>query len=192
MTHRRTATVLMSLLLAATSAAPALAQSHTTAPVTSASGAAPVAGFTLPINATAAGQGTFSGLLRMTRFVADGNNLVAIGLLTGTLVDDIGRQSAIIKNVSIPVVIPPPTTTAAGAKTAAACDVLNLVLGPLDLNLLGLVVHLDRVVLDVTAVTGAGALLGNLLCAVTGLLDGAGALADLASILNQLIGLLGA
>jgi len=191
MTLRRTATVLVSLLLSAT-VAPVLAQSHTTAPVTSASGAAPVAGFTLPINATAAGQGTFSGLLRITRFVAEGNNLVAIGLLTGTLVDDIGGQSAIIKNVSLPVVIPPPTTTAAGAKTAAACDVVNLVLGPLDLNLLGLAVHLDRVVLDVTAVTGAGALLGNLLCAVTGLLDGAGALADLATILNQLVGLLGA
>ena len=55
-----------------------------------------------------------------------------------------------------------------------SCDllVLNLVLGPLDLNLLGLVVHLNQVVLDIIAVTGAGNLLGNLLCAVAGLLDG--------------------
>ena len=51
---------------------------------------------------------------------------------------------------------------------------LHLVLGPLDLDLLGLVVHLDKVVLDITAVPGAGALLGNLLCAVVGLLDGTG------------------
>ena len=43
---------------------------------------------------------------------------------------------------------------------------------PLDLDLLGLQVHLDRVVLDIVAQTGAGNLLGNLLCAVTGLLDG--------------------
>lgn len=192
MFHRHTATILASLLLAATGAAPALAQSHTTAPVTSASGAAPVAGFTLPINATAAGQGTFSGLLRITRFVADSNKLYAIGLLTGTLVNDIGGQSSIIKNVSIPVALPPPGSAAAGARTAATCDILNLLLGPLDLNLLGLVVHLDRVVLDLTAVTGAGNLLGNLLCAVTGLLDGTGLLTDLASSLNQLIGLLGA
>src|SRR5215213_9403663 len=34
-----------------------------------------------------------------------------------------------------------------GAQTAAACDILNLVLGPLDLNLLGLEVHLKQVVL---------------------------------------------
>ena len=45
-------------------------------------------------------------------------------------------------------------------------------LGPLDLNLLGLEIHLQRVVLDIVAVAGAGNLLGNLLCAVAGLLDG--------------------
>ena len=41
----------------------------------------------------------------------------------------------------------------ASARTAAlgSCDVLNLVLGPLDLNLLGLEVHLNQVVLDVVA-----------------------------------------
>ena len=53
---------------------------------------------------------------------------------------------------------------------AARC--LHLELGPLDLDLLGLVVHLDPVHLDITAVPGAGNLLGNLLCAVAGLLDG--------------------
>ena len=47
-------------------------------------------------------------------------------------------------------------------------------LGPLDLNLLGLEVHLDPVVLDIVAQPGPGNLLGNLLCAVAGLLDGAG------------------
>ena len=58
-----------------------------------------------------------------------------------------------------------------GAAAAGACDILNLVLGPLDLDLLGLQVHLDQVVLDIVAQSGAGNLLGNLLCAVAGLLD---------------------
>jgi hypothetical protein len=53
-----------------------------------------------------------------------------------------------------------------------AYPILNLVFGPLDLNLLGLQVHLDRVVLNITAQPGAGNLLGNLLCAVAGLLNG--------------------
>jgi hypothetical protein len=79
------------------------------------------------------------------------------------------------------------------ASSAAACDILNLVLGPLDLNLLGLEINLQRVVLDIVAVPGAGNLLGNLLCAVAGLLDGgplAGLLGQLQTLLNQILGLL--
>ena len=59
------------------------------------------------------------------------------------------------------------------ALQAAACDILNLVLGPLDLNILGLEVHLNQVVLDIIATPGPGQLLGNLLCAVAGLLTAA-------------------
>jgi len=70
---------------------------------------------------------------------------------------------------------------------SGTCPILHLELGPLDLNLLGLVVHLDRVVLDITAVPGAGNLLGNLLCAVAGLLDNPSGLANL---LNQIFALL--
>lgn len=53
----------------------------------------------------------------------------------------------------------------------ASCDVLFLDLGPLNLDLLGLTVDLAEVILDVNAVTGPGNLLGNLLCALLGLLD---------------------
>ena len=79
-----------------------------------------------------------------------------------------------------------PTTAALGS-----CDILNLVLGPLDLNLLGLQVHLNRVVLDIIAVTGAGNLLGNLLCAVAGLLDGTNVLGQVTILLNQILAALG-
>ena len=53
----------------------------------------------------------------------------------------------------------------------ASCDVLFLDLGPLHLDLLGLTVDLSQVILDINAVTGPGNLLGNLLCALLGLLD---------------------
>ena len=43
------------------------------------------------------------------------------------------------------------------------CTVLDLTLGPLDLNLLGLMVHLDTVHLLITADSGGG-ILGSLLC----------------------------
>jgi hypothetical protein len=59
-----------------------------------------------------------------------------------------------------------------GALVGATCSVLNLALGPLDLNLLGLRVELDNcangpVTVDVTAIQGGG-LLGDLLCALGG------------------------
>lgn len=63
------------------------------------------------------------------------------------------------------------------------CPILHLELGPLDLNLLGLRVQLNQVVLDVDAIPGPGNLLGNLLCAVAGLLDGV----DLGGVLGNLL-----
>jgi hypothetical protein len=59
--------------------------------------------------------------------------------------------------------------------TPGACDILNLSLGPIDLNLLGLEVAVDDcdngpVTIDVTAVP-AGGLLGQLLCDLDSLLD---------------------
>jgi hypothetical protein len=87
--------------------------------------------------------------------------------------------------------------TAAGAAAAAAapaaCNILHLVLGPLHLNLLGLVIDLNRVVLNITALPGPGNLLGNLLCAVAHLLDGtplAGQLAQISALLNSILAIL--
>ncbi|MFA9431984.1 hypothetical protein [Egicoccus sp. AB-alg2] len=63
------------------------------------------------------------------------------------------------------------------------CPILDLTLGPLDLDLLGLRVQLSQIDLDITAEPGPGNLLGNLLCAIAGLLDGV----DLSGILNDLL-----
>jgi hypothetical protein len=49
----------------------------------------------------------------------------------------------------------------------AICTVLDLTVGPLDLNLLGLLVHLDRVHLLITA-DSEGGILGSLLCSLAG------------------------
>ena len=122
--------------------------------------------------------------------------------VTGTLKGVIPGEGAFKKTVTMPVEAINGTELAdlgggdANAmRLAATCDILNLVLGPLDLNLLGLEVHLDQVVLDIVAVTGAGNLLGNLLCAVAGLLDPTspleGLLTQLTGLLNQILGALG-
>lgn len=87
---------------------------------------------------------------------------------TATL-DIVGRR--VTRNLLIPLDL-------GGSPGAEGeCDILNLSISPIDLNLLGLVVELDDcedgpVTIDITAVEGEGNLLGNLLCAIAGLLDG--------------------
>jgi hypothetical protein len=113
------------------------------------------------------------------------------GFLRG-VIQDAGPNTKFSGVHSIPIkkINGSPLANGRVAANAAACDILNLVLGPLDLNLLGLEIHLQRVVLDIVAVAGAGNLLGNLLCAVAGLLDGgplAGLLGQLQTLLNQIL-----
>ena len=75
--------------------------------------------------------------------------------------------------------------------TPGACTILNLTLGPIDLNLLGLRVATNEIRLLVEAVPGAGNLLGNLLCAITNLLNPSAntPLAQLVQVLNALLAL---
>jgi hypothetical protein len=67
------------------------------------------------------------------------------------------------------------------------CDILNLELGEIHLDLLGLVIDLSQINLDIVAEPGAGNLLGNLLCAVAGLLDPASPLEELLGQVNALL-----
>jgi hypothetical protein len=84
-------------------------------------------------------------------------------------------------------------TVSAGQLSQPVCRILTLVLGPLDLNVLGLRVQLNRVELRITAIPGPGNLLGNLLCAIAGLLDGGlgGLLGQLIDLLNEILDALG-
>ena len=139
--------------------------------------------------------GKVTGSFTPTRFVQRDGVLYAKGFLEGKITNPDGSRTKFsgIKKMPVKKINGQSTTDARTANRAAACDILNLVLGPLDLNVLGLQVSLQRVVLDIVAVAGAGQLLGNLLCAVAGLLDGgplAGLLGQLSTLLNQILGLL--
>lgn len=149
------------------------------------------------------GTGKVRGVINIQKFAKRQGQLVAIGRFTGTVTDAADKVTYGSKRIAMPVATEP----AGGAAQQAApgdvvaqqapvsCEILDLVLGPLDLDLLGLVVHLDTVHLNITAEGGPGNLLGNLLCAVAGLLDGPtglnGILNQLVAILNQLLGVLG-
>jgi hypothetical protein len=78
------------------------------------------------------------------------------------------------------------TATLIGGSQQGDCQILFLDVGPIFLDLLGLQVDVSQIIIDVTAVPGPGNLLGNLLCAVAGLLDRGGPLQGIANLLNNL------
>jgi hypothetical protein len=140
---------------------------------------------TVPITGTftdaLGGTGTFAGTFDISRFAVQDGGLVAVGTLTGTLTDSAGTVlGTVTRQITLPVDI-----------AQATCQILDLTLGPLDLDLLGLVVHLDQVHLNITAESGPGNLLGNLLCGIAGLLDSNAPLNTITRLLNQLLGLFG-
>jgi hypothetical protein len=133
------------------------------------------------------GTGDVTGTWDVSRFAVQNGELVAIGTFTGTITDGAGTVlESGTQAVTMPVNL---------QQSEGSCQILDLVLGPLDLDLLGLQVHLDQVHLNITAQSGPGNLLGNLLCAVAGLLDGPtglnAILTQIANLLNQLLGVLG-
>lgn len=146
----------------------------------------PVTGTATPDGGAAA---AFTGTLSITRFERQGDRVLAIGTLVGNVANGTGVRT-IVTRFATPVSFTPGPASDVAAQQAS-CDILHLVLGPLDLDLLGLNVQLSQVVLDITAVPGPGNLLGNLLCSIAGLLDGGGSVARLVALLNELLDLLG-
>lgn len=130
---------------------------------------------------------SFTGHFNISQFVARNGKAYAVGTLTGKL----GNRTVKQTNVAIPVSMGS-ASSPLSAHAAATCQILNLVLGPLHLNLLGLHVDLNQVVLNITGQTGAGQLLGNLLCGIANLLNPglpAGQLAGLLNIVEQIVNL---
>lgn len=126
------------------------------------------------------GTGTFAGTFNIQQFVNQNGNLAAVGTLIGTLTNAAGQVTNIVLN----------NVTAAVTAANGSCSILSLTLGPLHLDLLGLVIDLNQINLNITAVPGAGNLLGNLLCDVANLLNPGGALTQITDLLNQILGAL--
>jgi hypothetical protein len=139
-----------------------------------------------------------SGTVTITSFKMINGVLNAVGTFTGTIAG-VESGNTFTSAFTAPVTQIDGHTLSGGALSAAAaaptsCNVLSLTLGPLHLDLLGLVVDLNQVNLNITAQPGPGNLLGNLLCQVAGLLDNSGGtggltglLQGIASLLNQIL-----
>jgi hypothetical protein len=150
----------------------------------------------VPVSGLLSNGGSFTGTFTAKHIAIDPATriLTVTGILNGTAVS--GGVSTAIENVLVSA----PATLDRGGDVASAhgeagmvrpvamavCDILFLDLGPLSLDLLGLTLDLNEIVLDLNAVSGAGNLLGNLLCAVVSLLDGPGFLAGLSQLLDSI------
>ena len=126
--------------------------------------------------------GTFEGLLSITEFAYEGGQLLVSGTLTGTV-----TQGTTVTPITQTFADLPVDLTGRNSP----CRILFLEIpGGVLLDLLGLVVDLAPVELEVRAERGPGNLLGNLLCAITGLLDGVGALGALLNLIERINDLL--
>ena len=143
------------------------------------------------------GKKRFRGKLSVQEFKpnSSGTGIVAVVKVTGK-VSEQGKKGSKrvsktgIANVSLPGVAG--LEAQAGVQAQASCEILDLVIGPIDLNLLGLKLHVDRIHVNLTATQGGG-LLGDLLCQIANLLNGGTPLAQLnqiISLLNQILGVL--
>ncbi len=172
------------LIAAAAVATVALVAGLTIAPSASAAGTTNVDA--VPVQGTIASTGgMFDGSVDVDRVAVQNGQLRAIGTLTGDVVNSAGDTVGTVtdKPVSLPV-----------ASEDGSCQILDLSIGAVNLNVLGLIVQLDPVHLNITAQQGSGNLLGNLLCTVAHLFDNNGSqslsgfLSPIVNLLNMIIG----
>ena len=143
---------------------------------------------TVPVTGQAKNGKAFTGTYTIKKFVQRGGKAWAVGTLSGKL----KNRKVTKRGVQMPAaVVAPAQASQVPVPTPGACQVLNLVLGPINLNLLGLRVATNDIRLLIEAVPGAGNLVGNLLCAITNLLNPSAntPLAQLVQVLNALLAL---
>lgn len=126
------------------------------------------------------------GTLTVKKFEVQDGTIVAIGTLSGQILDEAGNVISTVEDLAVEL----PLISLSGQEQNGVCPILELTLGPLDLDLLGLHVHLDTVHLVIEAHPGEGQLLGNLLCAIVGLFDAGAPTNIIKDLLNTLLDLL--
>src|SRR2546423_873214 len=116
----------------------------------------------IPVTGTftdANGAGKFVGTLSIDSFATRNGQLVALGSVTGTMTDALGRTTAVpAQSVTVPV-------HAVGVEQEG-CQIVHLDLGSLSLTVLGIEINLSPLKLDVNL----GGLLGSILCPLLGAL----------------------
>jgi hypothetical protein len=113
-------------------------------------------------------------LIQRLRINPQSRTLIVEGLISST-------GGGVVPTITSQAFSAPATLTG----SSAVCQILNLDIGAIHLNLLGLVVDIAPISIDITA-NPFGGLLGQLLCSLANLLSGTGPLGQIQSILAQI------
>jgi hypothetical protein len=128
--------------------------------------AAAVGSGNIPVTGTFAnadGPGGFAGSLSIDTFEIRNGRLFALGTVSGTMTDALGRTTAApARSVAVPV-------DGVQQIQQGGCQLVHLDLGATTLIVLGIEVALSPITLDVSL----GGLLGTLLCSLLGVIGGA-------------------
>jgi hypothetical protein len=126
----------------------------------------------IPVKGITSGGDRLVGSLDISRFGVFKGNMKALGRLDGKVKNSAGKVigGVLNKKVRLPVLSIDGTSPGTLAKNKI-CRILHLKLGPIHLNLLGLHIDTNTIIINITAHRGPGNLLGNLLCAIAHLLD---------------------
>ena len=107
-------------------------------------------------------MGNVNVTFKINRFVKSGRNLVARGKVIATYTPQSGAPTVVTQPITAKVKV---ARKLRMASQQTICQVLTLQLGPLHLDLLGLIVDLSPVNLNITADSNGG-LLGSLFCSL--------------------------
>jgi hypothetical protein len=120
-----------------------------------------VNGLSVPLPLSSSSTSTGSVVFNIERFAVQNGTLVAVGNIVATTTSG---ATQVISGFAVPVIL-------GNSGTSGSCQILNLVIGPIHLDLLGLVVDVSQITINITAQQGPGNLLGNLLCDIANLLN---------------------
>ena len=147
----------------------------------------------LAIVGHAAGGGTFAGTLSIQKFAVRDDQLVAIGMVSGTLTGPMGftMGTTLTGPLALPVTVGPRPAPLTIVRREAAvqqvCDLVHIEVQPITVDVLGLQVTTLPVGLDLIADATGTNVLGHLVCTILETVNNVIGLVDL---LNALLGLL--
>src|SRR5919199_2114596 len=121
---------------------------------------------TAPTKQAAFTSGQVGVKFTIQRFVKTRHSLTALGTVVATFTPSDGSAATTVKQ-PFRAKVTTPVRLFSGASSQRICNVLNLTLDKLSLNLLGLHIDLDKVVLNITA-NSRGGVLGSLFCSLAG------------------------